>query len=178
MNRNAWGALIGAAVLMAGNPAHAATVSFDYVAGGVSVVQGVFSYDDDATGTLGYGDLTDFSITFGPRTYTLADVLGFTDYVWFAYDTLSNSFINGTNLGGFGGGGYSASLAAINATGTSGFFISPSPSGMFRDYWSGYQSSFDGLRMTQPVSTVPEPASLLLTGLALAGLLGMRRKQA
>lgn len=175
MNKQIIGALLGASVFLSVATAQASTVNFDYLASSVSVAQGSFSYADGATGTLGYGDLSAFSVTLGPRTYTLGDVAGFTDYRWFGYDTVGNSFVTGTGLTGFAGGGFSASLAAINSTGTSGFFFAAAP-GVFADYENFHAVSFDTILLTPQQNAVPEPASLILTALALMGLAVSRRR--
>lgn len=167
--------LIGAASLASALPGNAAIVNFDYLASGTSVAHGTFSYADGKTGTLGYNDLTSFDLTIGTKSYSLSDIAGFNDYRWFAYDTLNNSFVVGNNLSGFGGGGYSASLAATNAAGTAGFFFA---AGMFAEYSSYRQIGFDTIRLTPQANQVPEPTSLLLAGAALAGLAYSRRKAA
>ena len=174
MKKQIYGALFGFSVLLSAATAQAATVNFDYLASNVSVAQGAFSYADGATGTLGYGDLSAFSVSIGANTYTLTDIAGFNDYRWFGYDTAGNSFVTGTGLSGFAGGGFSASLAALNSTGTSGFFFQPAP-GVFADYENFQTIAFDTIQLTPQANRVPEPASLLLTALALVGLAASRR---
>ncbi|MGD9597318.1 MAG: hypothetical protein AB7P94_05105 [Steroidobacteraceae bacterium] len=147
--------------------AQAALVEFEYIASGTTVAHGSFSYANGASGTLGYGDLSSFSVTIGANTYTLAGIAGYNDYRWFAYDTAANTFLTNNNLCGFGGCGFSGSLAAINSTGTSGFFFNPAP-GQFADYSAFSPTDFDTILLRR-VSVV-EPATLLLFGLALAGL--------
>src|SRR4051812_20689201 len=77
-------AALAASLLMAG-AASATTKVFEYDSGGSPVATGSFSYATGATGVLGYGDLTAFSVTVSGQTYSLADVAPLTDYVHFAY---------------------------------------------------------------------------------------------
>jgi len=136
------------------------------------MASGSFSYANSASGLLGYGDLTDFSVTVNARTYTLADVGGFTDYLWFGYDTTSNTFNTSGSLCGFGGCGFYASLSAINSVGNSGFFFTFAP-GTFAEYENFQVMSFDSIRLTQ----IPEPGSMALLGVALLGLALARRQR-
>src|SRR5215472_12693882 len=107
-----------AAAMLVSTSAMATTKVFDYDLGGTPVATGTFSYATGATGVLGYGDLTAFSVTLFGDTYTLADALGATDYVHFAYDTSANDFVTDPNSCGFSGCGFMSSLSAINSTGT------------------------------------------------------------
>src|ERR1700734_1299355 len=93
-------AAMAAGVLMCG-AASATTGDFAYDLGGVPQATGSFSYATGATGVLGYTDLTSFDLDVSGVNYTLADVLPLTDYVWFAYDTSTNSFDVNSNGCGF-----------------------------------------------------------------------------
>jgi hypothetical protein len=165
-------ALIAFGLLAGPMAAQANLVDFEYDAGGVAKATGSFMYHNGATGTLGYGDLTAFNVTIGADTYTLAGISGFNNYRWFAYNTATDTFTTNNNLCGFAGCGFSGSLAAINSTGTAGFFFNPAP-GQFADYKNFHATNFDTIKLTQ----VPEPSGLALFGLGLAALGLMRRRK-
>jgi len=154
------------ASLLTATAASATTKVFEYDAGATPVATGSFSYADGSTGVLGYGDLSAFSVTIGADTYTLSDVAGFTDYVHLAYDTAANTFVTGTNLCGFAGCGFNASLSAINSSGNSGFFFEPAP-GQFADYANFTPTSFSTFAIS---SGTPEPATWAMMLIGFGGL--------
>lgn len=135
---------------------------------------GSFSYPTGDTGTLGYGDLTAFSLTVAGVTYTLPDVTPLTDYVWFAYDTSGNDFVTNSNTCGFAGCGFVSSLSAINSSGTLGFFFNSAP-GQYEEYSTGTGGSFASIVISS-AGAVPEPATwgMMLIGFAGLGLAGYR----
>lgn len=168
-------ALACAALGLAAGSANATSKMFEYDSAGVAKATGTFDYATGATGVLGYGDLTAFSITVSGETYSLADVAGLTDYIHFAYDTSSNSFVVDPNSCGFAGCGYQSSLSAINNTGTFGFFFNGAPGG-YLEYQTGDGGSFDTIKISD-AGGVPEPASwaMMLGGFGLVGG-AMRRR--
>jgi hypothetical protein len=162
-------------LLLVAPSAHATTVNFSYLdAMANPVATGQFSYVTGSIGVLGYSDLTAFSVNTGFSTYTLADVAGFTDYLWFAYDTAANVFNINNNLCGFSGCGYIGSLGATNSTGTSGFFFNAAP-GDFADYRNFNPVHFESIELT-PVGAPDAGSSLLLLGMSLAGLRAWRKR--
>ena len=110
-------------VLAIGGQAKATTV--DFVASEAATVEasGSFSYDTGKTGVLGYGDLSDFtiSIVYTGDTYTLAQVLTLTNYAQFAYDTSTNTLQANPNACGTAGCGFQEILGAINSGFSFGF---------------------------------------------------------
>jgi hypothetical protein len=169
------GAAFAASMLIAG-AASATSKVFEYDLGGSPIATGSFSYLTGATGVLGYGDLTAFSITVGGHTYSLADVLPLTDYVHFAYDTGANVFNVDPNSCGFAGCGFQSSLSAINSAGTFGFFFNGAPGG-YHEYAGGQGGSFDTIKIGGV--GVPEPATwaLMLGGFGLIGVTLRRRRE-
>lgn len=157
-----------AAGLALATAAGATTRNFVYSDAGAPVATGFFSYPTGETGVLGYGDLTDFSITVAGVTYTLADVLPLTDYVWFAYDTAAKAFDVAPDSCGYYGCGFNPTLSAINADGNFGFFFTTAP-GLGVEYSTASYVSFD----TAPV--VPEPATWAMLGVGFAWLAFMAR---
>jgi len=166
----------GALALIAGS-ANAASKTFEYDLGGTPQATGTFSYATGATGVLGYGDLTSFSVTVSGQTYTLTDVAGLTDYIHFAYDTAANSFVVDTNSCGFAGCGFQSSLSAINSSGTFGFFFTGAP-GAFQEYQTQIGGSFDSIKISD-AGSVPELTSwaMMLGGFgAIGSAMRSRRK--
>ena len=161
------GAALAACVLTAG-AASATSKVFEYDLAGSAVATGSFSYADGATGVLGYGDLTAFSVTAFGVTYSLADVAGLTDYIHFAYDTAANDFVVDPNSCGFAGCGFQSSLSAINSAGNFGFFFNGAP-GAYQEYTQGKVGTFDTIKISG--AGVPEPAAwaLMLAGFGLVG---------
>jgi hypothetical protein len=172
MNKNFLAGFALAAALIAGT-AQATTVDFSYDLLGTDVATGSFSFADGSVGTLGYADLTAFSLTVQGVTYSLADVQPLTDYVHFAYDTAANTFVVDPNSCGFAGCGFQSSLSAINSTGSFGFFFTGAP-GAYTEYTTGNSGSFDSINLS-PGGGVPEPAAWAFMMLGVAGMGGALR---
>lgn len=164
------------AIALCATAVKATTLDFTYYEGATPVATGSFSYTTGLTGVLSFADLSSFNVTLEGVTYDLAEVDTLTDYVWFAYDTATNSFDTNTNACGFAGCGFQESLGAVNSSGTDGFFFNPAP-GAFTEYSSGLGiQSFDSI-----VIGTPEPATwaLMLGGFAgLGAALRSRRRLA
>jgi hypothetical protein len=165
-----------AAGVFANAAANATTIDFSYNASGVPVATGSFTYPTGLTGVLGYGDLTAFSVTLAGETYTLADALSLTQYVYFAYDTAAHDFVTNTDACGSAGCGYGESLGAINDTYSFGYFFNGVPGG-YLEYQTYNGNSFDSLTFS---SGTPEPATwmMMLLGAGLVGGAVRRRSKA
>jgi len=163
-----------AAGLVSTTCATATTMEFVYSDAGSPVATGFFSYPTGETGVLNYGDLTEFSITVAGVTYTLADVLPLTDYVWFAYDTAANVFNIAAASCGYDGCGFYPSLSAIDSVGDFGFFFTSAAVNEGLEYSTATYFSFDTIAIT---ASVPEPSTwgMLSAGFAGLAFLGFKR---
>ena len=155
------------------------TENFVFTEAGATQATGSFTYDSTDTGTITYADLSAFSLTITGTgdTYNLAFVNTATDYVYFAFDPTTQSFVAGTS-NGFDGV-FEGLLSAVNSVGSYGFFFDPLPSmnvpnndGNFEDYAAGYSAYADTVTFS-----VPEPASLGFVVLGLTGVGYARRRR-
>jgi hypothetical protein len=171
--------LIAAALLSVGlsvSGANASTVTNNFVftdQGNSVVASGSFSYLSTATGTLGYSDLTAFTISLAGESYNLSFINTLTpgfDYVYFGYNISTNSFVPAPVLG------FTSILAGTNLF--EGFFFSPlaSQGGSNADgSFTEYRGPVDGIAFALTISpervpTVPEPSTWIMM---LLGFLGM-----
>jgi hypothetical protein len=162
---------------------NAATITDDFSftdSSNAVVASGSFSYDSSHSGQLSYGDLSSFSITLAGHQYDLSFVNSVSNYVYFGYDTTSNSFVPASVPGSVGN--YPGILSAINASLNQGFFFDPlaSMSGPGNDgLFTEYASATTLTATSYSISQTPIPAALPLFASALGGLgfLGFRRKK-
>ncbi|WFU18774.1 PEPxxWA-CTERM sorting domain-containing protein [Bradyrhizobium sp. CB3481] len=165
--------------------AHASTVTNNFVftdQGNSVVASGSFSYLSTATGTLGYSDLTAFTISLAGESYNLTFVNTLTpgfDYVYFGYDISTNSFVPASVLG------FTSILAGTNLF--EGFFFSPlaSQGGANADgTFTEYRGPADGIAYALTISpdrvpTVPEPSTWIMMLFGFLGMVGLayRRRE-
>lgn len=183
---------------MGASAANAATDLFTFYNSSNQVVaSGSFSYDDSKSGVLGYADLSSFTIkidnpigNLDQKTYDLSFANSASDYVYFAYDTSSNSFVPAA-VSGYYGPPYGELMGAITNGGNgAGFYLDPLP-GSFGG------NNDDGVGATYPfganngsyinyssvtISAAPEPATwaMFLVGFGAIGFMmrNSRRKVA
>ena len=177
--------LLGASLSLAS--ANAATITNNFVftdAGNAVVASGAFSYDSAATGTIGYSNLSAFSITLVGHTYDLAFVNGLTSangYAYFGYDTFANTFVPAPVTGS--GGEFTSILAGLDGTTFSaGFFFSPLASqggdnadGLISEYSTDPPTDLTAVAFT--ISAIPEPSTWLMMVLGFFGLAAMAHRR-
>jgi hypothetical protein len=179
----ALGAVLGA--FLYGAAAQAATISdhFSFTNSSNTVVaDGSFSYDSSHSGQLSYADLSAFTINlpFDGSSYDLAFVNSVSNFVYFGYDTATNTFVGSPGLHGTVPGTYYSYLSAITDNFSAGFFvIVPAHGEAIRDYPSQQNANYTSYSITQ-VSETPIPPALPLFISALGGLgyVGWRRRVA
>jgi hypothetical protein len=174
-------ALTAALLSIAASSAQATTVDFAFTELGVDEATGSFSYPTGTVGMLGYSDLSAFSITVAGVPYDLAFAEASSNYSYFAYDTVSNSFVAGTGTGDYGP--LDELLGAFkNDPLTSGFYFKPPNSvnvgGFTEITTSTYDHPYDSIVLTAgDGSAVPEPGTLALFCVGLFGLGFIRRRK-
>ena len=170
--------------------------------GNAVIASGSFSYDSSNSGQLTYAQLSSFSISFpapNAQSFDLAFINSLTpatDYVYFGYNTVSNSFIPASVPGGtapasgiLAGGHWSAGGNGID----NGFFIDPLVSqldpgnpdadGIVAQYLPDNPTAVEtllveGTAASVVVTAVPELSSweMMVLGFCGLGLIACRRK--
>ena len=152
--------------LLVSSVAHATTIDFTISEGPSTEATGSFSYTTSST-NLSYGDLTAFSLTVSPSTnYGLSFVQSSTNYDYFNFDTVTNTFVPGDASGTYGDLGPFL-LAAVSSDFSSGFDFFSAPRNDFSEFTQNiYDLPYDTVSVvTVPsesvsLSSVPEPSSL------------------
>jgi PEP-CTERM motif len=159
------------------------------------VASGSFSYDSGYSGQLTYSQLSSFSISFpapNAQSYDLAFINSLTpgnDYVYFGYNTVSNTFVP-TSVDG-AAGSFSGILAGgqANSTGIeTGFFIDPlvgqadpagtGADGIVAEYSSNDPTPVEATAVSFVVTAVPEPSTwaMMIFGFFGLALMAYRRR--
>jgi hypothetical protein len=180
---------------ISGAKAALVTDAFSFLdAGNTILASGTFSYDSTNSGVLAYGQLSNFSINFPApqaQSYDLAFVNTLTspnDYVYFGYDTASNTFVPASINGGQGA--FSGILAGAHSAGPgvdTGFFVDPlvgqaDPAGTGADGittgYSPYTGSTGPISASVVIEAVPEPSTwaMMILGFAGIGFMAYRRR--
>jgi hypothetical protein len=151
-----------------------------------AIATGSFSYASSASGTIGYSDLSAFSINVLGQSYDLTFVNTLVgdpnSYVYFGYDTVSHQFVP-ASIDGYSSP-FSGIMAATN--GFNGFAFSPlpgqdDPAGTGADgqvtAYSDPAVSANAISLTQ-VSSVPESSTwaMMMLGFVLLGFFSYRRR--
>jgi PEP-CTERM motif len=187
--------LVELIVGVSGARAALVTDAFSFLDAGNNVLaSGTFSYDSANSGLLTYGQLSSFSISFptpNAQSYDLAFVNSLTspnDYVYFGYDTVSNTFLPASVNGGQGP--FSGILAGAHWAGSgvdTGFFIDPlvgqaDPAGTGADGittgYSPYTGATGPISASVVIEAVPEPSTwaMMILGFCGLGFVAYRKK--
>jgi hypothetical protein len=187
MEKKLVAAMAGIVMLGAGSAAQAATVveNFSFTDSSNAVLaSGSFSYDSAHSGILSYADLSSFIISVAGSAYNLSFANNLRsdpgNYVYFGYNTLSNSFVPASISGSIGNysGIFAAAHVAVNNA--SGFFIDPlvgqaDPAGTKADgvvaqYAGGYSEHIAtgySIAVPGPIAGAGLPALLGILGFGL-----------
>jgi len=169
----AFGAALGICLFAASGNAATITSNFSFFDSSNTVIaDGSFKYDSSHSGQLSYADLSAFTINmvFAGQSYDLAFVNSVSNYVYFGYDTTTNSFVSQT-LSGTVGGGFESILSATNDSLTEGFFLDPLViMGVPNGFMEEYRTATLAQATSYTVSQTPIPAALPLFASALGGL--------
>jgi hypothetical protein len=187
--------LAGAAALalsLGASAASASTVTDDFTffdRSDNAVATGSFSYDSGLSGTIGYGDLSAFSITLGGGSFDLNyvnSVAGSGGYQYFGYDIAANTFVPASVSGNASPPTSSDILSATGSNVSSGFFFDPLPGqtdpagtgadGAFANYSTGQQGVAVRLAITE-AGAVPEPTSWAMMLFGFGGLGAVLRQR-
>jgi hypothetical protein len=141
------------------------------------VASGSFSFDSSETGTIGYSDLSSFSISVFGTTYDRTYVSGLapapTSFIYFGYDLSANEFVP-ASIPGYTALPFSGVLAATD--GVTGFFFSPlagsaDPAGTGADgSFAEYSSNQAGVAASLVIQPVPEPSTWVMFALGFLPL--------
>jgi hypothetical protein len=158
------------------------------------VASGSFSYDSGYSGQLTYSQLSSFSISFpapNAQSYDLAFINSLTpgnDYVYFGYNTVSNTFVPASVDGAGGaasgilvGGHWLDSTPDSSAGIDTGFFIDPlvNQGGAGADgEVVGYSPYNVATAVSFVVTAVPEPSTwaMMIFGFFGLALMAYRRR--
>ncbi|MFI4964707.1 MAG: PEPxxWA-CTERM sorting domain-containing protein [Caulobacterales bacterium] len=186
------GAVAALAVGMAASAANASTIVDDFTffdSSAHAVASGSFSYDSSLSGTIGFGDLSAFSIDLLGGSFDLAyvnSVASSGGYQYFGYDIAGNTFVPASVTGNANPPVNSDILSATGSNVASGFFFDPIPGqadpagtgadGVVANFSTGRIATVASLSIAQ-AGAVPEPASWALMLIGFGGLGAVLRQQ-